>query len=404
MMQPYSANQQTFHSLSPEALAFYRRHGFVVLPGLFDSEEIGRFDAGFQTMLARMAGEMNQPPDEYARIINQWRDLWKSEPVFDALMRDERMHGAAQFFMEEECVQLLHDHIISKPCEAKPAGSHTNQQLPWHQDYPFWPVNTPGSLSLWMPFADVAEQGGCLEVVDGSHQWGASEPVDFIMEDPERFANRDDISLVRIPARSGALVVLHSLTWHRSHPNRHSGSKRHAYITLWIPAHAQYQPDTRKWHPLNDNITVAAGETLNTDHFPRFGEYRDDPGTRRRRVDVVNEPRTKDAPMDMFEAAARIAGQMHELLLRSGIKSEPRRLQDYVADADLRRQILQSAADNGLIEDAQKGELDELLRAIHASSMAYTKHRARNVFNSGYAGWWNLVGKKLRTTETTRPQ
>jgi len=404
MMQPYHANQQTFDSLSHEALAFYRRHGFVVLPGWFDREETGRCDAGFQTMLARLAGEMQQSPEEYGRIINQWRDLWKSEPVFDGLMRDARMHGAARFFMEEESVQLLHDHVICKPCEAKPADSHTNQQLPWHQDYPFWPVNTPGSLSLWMPFEDVDEHGGCLEVVDASHRWGASAPVDFIMDDPERFAHRDDIALVRIPARSGTLVVLHSLTWHRSHPNHTAGSNRRAYITLWIPAHAQYQPDTRKWHPLNDNISVNVGETLNTDHFPRFGKYRDDPGARRRRVDVINEPRTAHDPMDMFAAAARIAGQMHELLRRNGIRSAPRQLQDYVADAALREQIVHSAVTAGLIENAQKSELDELLRTIHASTAAYTKHRARNIFNSGYAGWWHLVGKKLIAPETAQTE
>ena len=86
-----------------------------------------------------------------------------TEIQFDRLMRDDRLIGFAQFFMEQPSIQLLHDHVIRKPFSA------LNGTIPWHQDYPFWPVDTPNSLSCWIPFEDVSESGGCLEVVDSSH-------------------------------------------------------------------------------------------------------------------------------------------------------------------------------------------------------------------------------------------
>lgn len=400
-MQPHNINEQTFSTLSAEALDFYRQHGFVVINDQFEAEIIHHLDTECNRLIAKDADEMEMSADDYAQVINQWRDLWKTEAVFKRLLHDERIHGTAQFFMEEPSVQLLHDHVISKPCEAQNKRCHTNEQLPWHQDYPFWPVNTPNSLSLWVPFEDVGADGGCLEVVEGSHSWGPSAPVDFIMDDPERFKDRDDISLVRIPVAKGSMVVLHSLTWHRSHPNYTAGSKRLAYIPLWIPSHAQYSPDTRKWHPLNDNITVAIGETLNTNHFPRFGKYEEDPATRQRRVGKVNEPKFQQNPMSMFEADTHIAGQIHQLLQSIGEQSERHHLRDYVGDAELRDKIVKAAISQGLIEKQQNNELETLLETIHVSTEAYNKHRARNVFNSGYAGWWHLVGKKLSSLQTT---
>ena len=394
-MSTYITNQQSFSSLSPEALEFYRQHGFVVLESQWNAEELCRIEVSFQQMIAKLADEMNQTVPEYLGVINQWRDLWKTEEAFKDLLNDKRIHGTAQFFMEEKGVQLLHDHVISKPCITSNEDSHTNAQLPWHQDYPFWPVNTPYSLSCWMPFEDVGENGGCLEVVDGSHKWGISDPVDFIMDDPERFKDREDISLVRIPVRKGMAVILHSLTWHRSHPNYEADTTRVAYIALWIPAHAQYAPDSRKWHPLNDNITVNVGETLNTDHFPLFGQRCEDSQTRQRRVDRVNEPRTEQDSMDMFEADERIARQMHQLLQRDGHSGELLKLREYVGDSGLRLQLVQAAVNENLIDKRQQSELAQLLEVIHASTLAYTRHRARNVFNSGYAGWWHLVGEKL---------
>ena len=395
MTQEYRTNTQIFAGLSAEALGFYRQHGFVVLDNWLEIETIRRLEATFNGLIERLAAEVEEPLGDYVQMINQWRDLWKTEVVFKALLHDKHICGAAQFFMEEQSVQLLHDHVISKPCKVKKQQSQVNKQLPWHQDYPFWPVNTPDSLSLWVPFADVGVDGGCLEVIAESHKWGADTPVDFIMDDPERFKDRHDLLQVRIPVNKGGMVVLHSLTWHRSHPNYATGSRRLAYIPLWIPSYAQYTPDSRKWHPLNDNITVAVGETLNTDHFPRFGEYEEDSVAHQGQGSEVNEPKIRQGSMNMFEADVCIAEQIHQLLQNAGDQSGPGSLSSYVSDVESRNKIVALAVSHGLIEEQQKEDLETQLQDIHMSTLAYSKHRARNVFNSGYAGWWELVGKKL---------
>ena len=51
--------------------------------------------------------------------------------------------------------------------------------------------------------------------------------------DPKDFSGRDDI--VRIPVNKGDIVVLNSLTWHRSNPNEVPGTSRPVYLALWVP-------------------------------------------------------------------------------------------------------------------------------------------------------------------------
>src|SRR5690606_29841875 len=107
-------------------------------------------------------------------------------------------------------VRLFHDHAICKPVRG--SGS-----IPWHQDSAYWPLDRVG-LSLWTPTDDVEIEGGCLEVLAGSHRDGPGAPQDFLA-DRSPIAE-DDPRRVLLPVAAGATVALSGLTWHRSAPNR----------------------------------------------------------------------------------------------------------------------------------------------------------------------------------------
>ena len=387
-MIDYSVNAMLFDAANSSALQFFGKHGYVVLANVFAPEETGTANTAFDEMRHRFAGEMRLSTEKYDERICQWRDLWMTEPYFNDLLNDARLHGAAQAFMQEDSVQLLHDHIIRKPYDA------LNDTVPWHQDFPFWPVDTPNSLSCWVPFEDVSECGGCLEVIDGSHLWGISPPVDFIM-DAKEFGSRDDI--IRIPVPAGSIVILNSLTWHRTNPNEDSGTNRPAYITLWIPAHARYRPDLAGWHPVNEHVTVESGQHLNTDKFPRFGEFNRQPSDTDSNTSLHEGPLIASGDMDtfnMFNATAYIAYHIHRITgdWEAGI---PRKnLGEYLIDERVRERVVCRSFEQGII-NAEKCEwMKTLFDRLLVNSSAFQMHRARNIYNDAYVEWWLHVGSK----------
>jgi ectoine hydroxylase-related dioxygenase (phytanoyl-CoA dioxygenase family) len=381
----YNVNHRVFDGLTDEALAHFRKHGFVTLSSLFTQSEMEDSIHTLDTMRARFAEEMELDLATYDERICQWRDMWMFEPHFDKMLRDERLIGAAQFFMQQPSIQLIHDHVIRKPFSA------LNATIPWHQDYPFWPVDTPNGLSTWTPMEDVSKDGGCLEVVDGSHKWGVSPPVDFIM-DPMDFSDREDI--IRIPAKQGTMVVLHSLTWHRTNPNQDEGTNRPAHISLWVPAYARYRPDLSDWHPVNDFISVEAGEHLNEDKFPIFGDFDAATAPGPNEGDLHTGPVKSENTMDMFSATPRIAGHIHRIIGDKDADNPIRSLSEYVADTDIRVRVFERSVAAGILADDQRDWLYDVFECMLINSTAFVHHRARNVYNDAYAQWWFHVGVK----------
>jgi len=377
----YNVNDVSFSEFCDDALKFYNNHGFVVLHSIFSESEMREKESALFSVRLRYSKEMNLSISEYDDRICQWRDLWATEIEFNSFLRDERIITNAKKFMEQDSIQLLHDHVIRKPYSA------LNKTVPWHQDFPFWPVDTPNSLSCWVPMEQVDVDGGCLEVIDKSHLWGIFPPVDFIME-PKNFDGRDDI--VRIPVNVGSVVILNSLTWHRTNPNHVEGTNRPAYISLWIPSHARYRPDLADWHPVNDHAEVEMGQFLNENWFPRFGD---------RKLELASEineelhdgPQTYTKSMNMFRASPTIAKQIQKIINETG---DLKPLSEYTKNTHVYETVLNNSIENGLLKSTDEDWLKLLFDSLSVNSEAFSKHRARNIYNDAYANWWVGLGSK----------
>tara|TARA_Y100001954_G_C15823681_1_gene611227 strand:+ start:3899 stop:5080 length:1182 start_codon:yes stop_codon:yes gene_type:complete len=390
-MNSFLVNKKSFKSLDDDALSFFESNGFVVLEGVYSDETLDTSIEELDRLRGMFAEDLEITIDDYDKRICQWRDLWMRSTHFNKFLRVDKMIEAAKFFLRENSIQMLHDHVIRKPFSA------LNETVPWHQDFPFWPVDTPNSLSCWIPMEQVKENGGCLEVIVGSHLWGASPPVDFIM-DPKDFSGRDDI--IRIPVKKGDIVVLNSLTWHRSNPNEVPGTSRPVYLALWIPSTARYRPDLAGWHPVNEHVTVVAGEFLNEDKFPMFGER-----VLNSSVDVeINEihtgPSVENKYMDMFEAAPKISQQICKILSIDTSDTLPS-LPSLIEDKEIRVKVFERCLESGILHIENESWYADLLDSMLVNSAAFQKHRARNIYNDAYAKWWFEIGSKWADIWTT---
>ena len=67
--------------------------------------------------------------------------------------------------MGVEKVRLYHDQALFK----EPFGGST----PWHQDQYYWALDTPNTITMWMPLVEIDDQMGMLQFASGSHKSGA---------------------------------------------------------------------------------------------------------------------------------------------------------------------------------------------------------------------------------------
>jgi N-hydroxyarylamine O-acetyltransferase len=372
----YEVETRSFASLDEHGHAFLREHGYIVLAPQFEAVLLAEMIECWRALKRRWAAQMGLAPERYDAQVSQWRDLWRHEPRFDRLLGDPRIWKTASAGLGQPGARLLHDHVIAKP------RTGLNGTIPWHQDATFWPVDRSG-LSCWLPFVDVGPTGGCLEVVAGSHRWGAGAPADFIASPRSQFPS--DARFVRLPAKAGSIVVLDGLTWHRSSPNQDDG-ERPVYISLWLPPNARYVPHHAAWHPVNEHVEVGPGEVLDGAWFPCFGEA--PLGESDDEIPHLEHGGPQlDAPLTMFEASRMIAGQIGRLLGQPGTP-----LAIALATSDARAAVVERALAAGLLAPERVDELGEVLEQLWISAESYRLHRARNVYNAAYVAWWELVG------------
>ncbi len=352
-------------------IEFFEEHGWVVLNGNLSSKSIEGGLNQWANLKKRYADEMGLSLVEYENEVSQWRNLWHTEKgYFRDLIFNPVLHECAWKSMNWEGARLLHDHIICKPHKGH------NDKIPWHQDSMFWPVNSPG-VSTWTPFLDVTLEDGCLEVVDGSHLGGCSSPVDFMAKEKDEFP--DDSVQVFLPVSAGDTVLLHSLTWHRSSPNK-GNHDRPVHIGLWIHSDSKWRPDLVDWHPVNEHVEAEPLQRLEGELFPSFGTINKlvDSG------DDIHSGTVRHNSISMYDASKIVARQMKT------ITGSDESLPKILGSEEKVQAIIDATIREGFCNDSE--QIRDALKRLEISYSAYEKHRARNVYNSAYSNWWEVAG------------
>ena len=111
--------------------------------------------------------------------------------------------------------------------------------LPWHQDGGvFWGVTPAPFLQIWTAIDDCPVDGGCLEVVPGSHLGGLATPQGGVITDEALRAADAERRALPLPACAGEVILVHNHLWHRSRTSR-SGRRRSALSVCLMSASAR---------------------------------------------------------------------------------------------------------------------------------------------------------------------
>ena len=134
--------------------------------------------------------------------------------------------------VEEDGITLYRAFLMNKH-----AGGGSN--LPWHQDGGnFWGLDRQPTLQIWTGLDDAPLDGGCVEVLEGSHVDGLATPLGGVVPDDKLHERAADDHPTPIPTVAGEVLLLHNHVWHRSGRTR-PGHVRRAISVCYMEATTQ---------------------------------------------------------------------------------------------------------------------------------------------------------------------
>src|SRR3982750_2115429 len=173
--------------LTIEQLARYEREGYLLVPTMFDRDEI--------SLLLRSAKE-DRALDEHSYGKDDGEggrvrlSLWNhpGDGIYGMFARCRRMVDACEQILHDE-VYHYHSKMIMK--DAKVGGAWT-----WHQDYGYWYQNGvlfPLLTSAFIAVDAATRENGCLQVIEGSHNLG---PIDHVLTGDQAGADMERVQEV----------------------------------------------------------------------------------------------------------------------------------------------------------------------------------------------------------------
>ncbi len=201
----------------------------------------------------------------YACIVH---DSWRKAPGLAELAVHVGEQACAALGIPE--LVLFHDHLLWKD----PGG----EDMDWHQDYSYLPLDRPDGLTLWVALDDVTAENGCLFYLYGSHaggerraSWGLTGEGDMRAGLPPMDLDANEMG-VPAPAPAGWAIAHDTNLWHRSPANRSTGVRR-TWLLSFVSPEAKWSPRHAP-HPRSAVDVRVEGQELEADLLRVRGRFK----------------------------------------------------------------------------------------------------------------------------------
>ncbi|HTY78889.1 MAG TPA: phytanoyl-CoA dioxygenase family protein [Candidatus Bathyarchaeia archaeon] len=226
----------------------FRRDGFVVVPGLFDADEMRRISDWTDQVQAEpevpgRAMMYFEPsllhPGQ--KVLQRVENFCPFHEGFAALCEGEKLRGAVGSLFGEPAV-LFKDKINFKLPGGDGFKPHQDQQAGWSAYADLF-------ITAMVSIDPTTAENGCLELCAGQHTRGllGSEWTPLTDADMKRMDAR------AVPTEAGDVVFFDSYTPHASGPNLTPARRRVLYITYNRRSagdhRVRYYADKRKSFP-----------------------------------------------------------------------------------------------------------------------------------------------------------
>lgn len=223
--------------LTAQQVEFFREEGYLVVEGVFSTDEVASFQRACDAILAQAQGLTSSTDrlkmkvfEDSTKLVQQVGDPHEMSGVWLDLVKDARLLDMAEALLGPNLLVYYSQLMMKAPRQGFTA--------PWHQDFAFFPHSRAEILACTVAIDDATLGNGCIRVIPHSHQLGLINHYDKqgvftgIVQDYHSFDERTEVAL---PAQAGSVIFWHSLTLHASHPNRTEKPRRALVIEYKNP-------------------------------------------------------------------------------------------------------------------------------------------------------------------------
>ncbi len=226
------------------ALANWRTEGWALLPGIASVHTLAGLRERLEDLIAGRApdpGLFFQPDSltgRYADLVRAegWAGPDRAYRKIERLELDDRFRA----WLENPLFERVVRAVI--PCGVTLyravlflKAAHGGSDLPYHQDAgKMWGLDHAPELQLWTALDDAPPAAGCLEVFPRSHLRGLATPLGGVVPAAQVEDAGADAGALRVPARAGDVVLLHTHLWHRSAANT-TDAPRRGFTVCYLP-------------------------------------------------------------------------------------------------------------------------------------------------------------------------
>lgn len=226
----------------------FQKDGYLFLPGFLNASDINKINFQIENFIETKVSHMPNEEVYYEdkadkSTLKQLQALFKYDPFFERLMFGSDFEKLASI--------LLNEKVDGKNLQYfnKPAG--IGNATPPHQDGFYFKLIPNEAITIWLALEKVDEENGCIRYVKGSHLKGMREhsktTVLGFSQGITDFGLEDDISNeVFFSAKSGDLLVHHSLTIHKADGNISKNRSRKALGFIYYSQKAKHDEISHK--------------------------------------------------------------------------------------------------------------------------------------------------------------
>ena len=255
--------------LSASQVEAYARDGYVSPVKVLSPDEVKSFRQELEDWEKDRGQAIDFPEKSKSYLLFNWADQLVHHPlILDAV---EDVIGPD--------ILVYHSTLFLKE-------AHTPAYVRWHQDSTYFYLSPHLHITAWVALSNASITAGCMQVLPGSHEWGAFEHDD--KPEPSNMIRRgqgisdrfDDAQGTFIPVGPGEMSLHHTDLVHASGANT-SSDRRIGFAISYIPAHVKpvgavkpsalcvrgrshgnFIEERRLQHPLSEESFKAHAEAL----------------------------------------------------------------------------------------------------------------------------------------------
>jgi hypothetical protein len=213
--------------LSASQVEAYARDGYVSPISVLSLDEVKSHRQELEAWEKDRGQAIDFPEKSKSYLLFNWADQ---------LVHHSRILDAVEDVIGPD-ILVYHSTLFLKE-------ANTPAYVRWHQDSTYFYLSPHLHITAWVALSDASIAAGCMQVLPGSHEWGAlehddkPEPANMIRRGQGISDRFDDVQGSFIPVGPGEMSLHHTDLVHASGANT-SADRRIGLAISYIPAHVK---------------------------------------------------------------------------------------------------------------------------------------------------------------------